>query len=232
MRLKGPIIKPRRVTPKEFGDHLYEVRKLLTLGVLALLVVVFGWWGYRTFQAKQEAAAQFMLTDALQMLQRPPEVTATGQGREEETTGGPEQTLRLFTQIREEYPSSSAAEQALLQTGHTLYAMGRYQDGLVAYQRYLEKYPKGSWVFLAALGRAYAMEAQGQYKVAASIFRNLSQRYRGHALSVEALMGLARSLQQSQQKEEAVAVYRGVVEAYPGSIWSRQAEERLALLER
>ena len=76
------------------------------------------------------------------------------------------------------------------------------------------------------------MEAQGQYKVAASIFRNLSQRYRGHALSVEALMGLARSLQQSQQKEEAVAVYRGVVEAYPGSIWSRQAEERLALLER
>ncbi len=231
MRLKGPIIKPRRVTPKEFGDYLYEMRKLLTLGVLALLVVVFGWWGYRTFQAKQEAAAQFMLTDALQMLQRPPEVTAAGQGTEE-TAKGPDQALPLLNQIREEYPSSSAAEQALLQIGHTLYAMGRYQEALVAYQRYLEKYPKASWVFLAALGRAYAMEAQGQYKVAASIFRNLSQRYRGQALRVEALMGLARSLQQSQQKEEAVAVYRGVVEAYPGSIWSRQAEERMALLER
>ncbi len=231
MRLKGPIIKPRRVTPKEFGDHLYEVRKLLTLGVLALLVVIFSWWGYRTFQAKQEEAAQVMLTNAFQMLQQAPEPTATGEAREATATG-PDQALPLFNQIREEYPSSSAAEQALLQIGHTFYAMGRYQEALVAYQRYLEKYPKGSWVFLAALGRAYAMEAQGQYKVAASIFRNLSQRYRGQTFSVEALMGLARSLEQSQQKEEAIAVYRGVVEAYPGSIWSRQAEERLALLER
>ncbi|MFQ5803029.1 MAG: tol-pal system YbgF family protein [Candidatus Methylomirabilales bacterium] len=231
MRLKGPIIKPRRVTRKELGDHLYEMRRLLTLGVLVLLLLVFGWWGYGTFQGRREDAAQAILTNALQMLQQAPEASGTGEANEATATG-PDQALPLFNQILEEYPSSSAAEPALLQIGHTLFAMGRYQDALVAYQRYLEKYPHGSWVFLAGLGRAYAMEAQGQYNVAASIFRSLAEQYRGQSLAVEALMGLGRSLEDSQQKDAAVAVYRRVVERYPGSSWSRQAQERMAFLER
>lgn len=231
MRLKGPIIKPRRVTRKEFGDHLYEGRKLLTLGTLALLLVVFGWWGYRTFQGKRQEAAQAILTNALQMLENVPEATETGESRPE-MGKGPAEALPLFNQIREEYASSSASEQALLQIGHTLYAMGRHQEALAAYQRYLEEYPNGSWVFLAGLGRGYAMEAQGQYRVAASIFRNLAERYRGNSLAVEALMGLGRSLAQSQQNDQAGAVYQRVLEGYPESIWSRQAQERLAFLDR
>lgn len=231
MRLKGPIIKPRRVTPREFSDHVYELRRPLTLGVLALLLVILGWWGYRAVQANREEAAQVILTDALQMLLKAPEPTQTGETTQERPSA-PEQALPLFNRILEEYPGSSAAEQALLHMGHTLYGLGTYQEALAAYQQYLEKYPNGSWVFFAALGKAYAMEAERDYTHAASIFRSLADRYRGHSSRVEALIGLARCLQGAHQTEEAVSVYRQIVNEYPGTSWSSQAEQRLALLER
>lgn len=231
MRLKGPIIKPRRVTPKEFADHLYEFRNSLLIGGLVLLLVIAGWLGYRALQAKREAAAQAMLTDALQILETASASTQTT-GTNPENPSPPEQALAVLNQISVEYPSSRAAEQAILQTGNILFALGEFQGAFVTYQQYLEQYPSGSWLLLAGLGRAYALEAQKEYTVAASIFRNLAQRYRGNALTMEALLGLGRTLERAEDKSAAIEVYRGVMADYAGSTWSRQAEERVAILER
>lgn len=231
MRLKGPIIKPRRVTRKELSDHLYELRRPIMLGVLALLLVIFGWWGYRTLQARREMAAQALLTDALHTLERASPPTASPETKPDEPNT-PEQALALFHQISLEYPSSKAAEQALLQIGNTHYALGNSQEALAAYQRYLQEYPHGSWLLLAGLGKAYALEAQGQYTAAASVFRNLAEHYRGHSLSLEALTALGRCLELAQDRAGAIEVYRRVVTQYPGSNPSREAEVRLAVLER
>lgn len=227
MRLKGPIIKRRPVSPEDLGTRLNELSRPVVLVALVLLLGIFGWWGYKSLQARREEAAQVLLTNSLQILQNVPDRPST-----EETATGPQEALPLLNQIREEYPSSNAAEQALLQIGHILYAVRKYEDALVAYQRYLEQYPKGSSVVLAGLGRAYAMESQGQFKVAASIFQSLADRYRHQPLSVDALLGAARALQQAQETQDALSIYRRIVQDYPGTSWSRRAEVRLAYLER
>lgn len=232
MRLKGPIIKPRPVTSAEFADRLYELRRPLILGVLALLVLVFAWLGYRTVKANREEAAQAILTTAAQLLETAPEALQPSKTTAPETPDPQEQALALFDRISVEYPSSRAAEHAILQMGNILFELGRYQEALAAYQRYLEQYPHGSAVFLAGLGRAYAMEAQGLYREAASIFQSLADRHRGHALTIEALMGLGRSLTLAEETAKATEVYRRVVKEYAATGWARRAEEQLALLGR
>ena len=233
MRLKGPIIKPRGVTPAELADHLYDFRRPLILGVLALLVLVFAWLGYRTVKANREEAAQGILTTAVQLLETAPEAPLqASESTAPEAPDPQERALALFKQISVEYPSSKAAEHAILQMGNIQFKLGRYQEALVAYQRYLEQYPHGSAVFLAGLGRAYAMEAQGLHREAASIFQSLADRHRGYPLTVEALMGLGRSLKLSEEKGKATEVYLRIVKEYAASGWSRQAEEQLASLER
>ncbi len=233
MRLKGPVIKRRPVTPEHLSSRLYEMGRPAILAVVVLVLALFGWWGYRTLHVKREDAAQLLLTNALQMLQNLPErPTAEAPTVTPETASGPQEALSLLNQVREEYPASKASEHALVEIGHILYGLGKSEEALVAYQRYLEQYPNGSWVMLAGLGRAYAMESQGQYKVAASIFRSLAERYRGQALGAEALIGAARSLEQAQEAEEALSAYRRIVEDYPGSPWARRAEVQVAYLER
>jgi tetratricopeptide (TPR) repeat protein len=231
MRLKGPIIKPRRVTPKELSHYLFEIRRPLMLGVLSALVLIFVWWGYRTWQAMREDAAQAILSDGMQILATAQEPSEAGDSKAE-SGGRAEQALAILNRVSTEYPSTKSAEQALLQIGNTLFALGKYQEALVAYQQYLEDYPNGSWLPLAGMGRAYAMEVQGQYRVGASIFRSLAERYKAHPLAPEASMGLARCLKQDEQRDEALEVYRRVLKDYAGSAWSAQAEEEVAVLER
>lgn len=202
------------------------------LGVLALLVLVFAWLGYRTVKANREETAQGVLTTAVQLLQTAPEALQAGKATTPQAPDPQEQALVLFDQVSVEYPSSRAAEHAILQMGNILFKLGRYQEALAAYQRYLEQYPHGSAVFLAGLGRAYAMEAQGRYSEAASIFQSLADRHRGHPLTIEALMGLGRSLTLAGETAKATEVYRRVIKEYAATGWSRRAEEQLALLGR
>ncbi|MBW8056602.1 MAG: tetratricopeptide repeat protein [candidate division NC10 bacterium] len=231
MRVKGPIIKPARITPQDVTSRLYEVRRPVALGVLALALLGSGWWGYRAWQGRREDAAQAVLTQALQTLGRLPE-PKEGEKAPSEPSGQVERGLELLIRLRQEYPSSDAAEQALLQIGTLSYQGGEHQKALKAYQDYLEQYPTGPWMILAGLGKGYALEALERYEGAAATFRTLTEAYKGHTLTVEALMGLARSLMRLDRQPEALAAYRRVIEEYPATRWADQAEEAAAFLER
>ena len=233
MRLKGPIIKPRPLTPATFAGRVSEFRKPLIFGVLGVLLLAIAWLAYWSVKSGQEEAAQSLLSTALQMTETEADPSAGPEAAA--VPGAPkaeELALGLLEQISVAYPSSRAGEHALLQTGHILFDLEKYPEASVAYQRYLERYPAGSSVFLAGLGRAYAMEAQARYKEAASIFQNLVDRHPGHPMTIEALMGLGRCLTLAENKAEAGEIYSRVVKDYAGTSWSRQAEEMLAVLER
>ncbi|MFQ5658333.1 MAG: tetratricopeptide repeat protein [Candidatus Methylomirabilales bacterium] len=230
MRIKRRRVKSRP-EGKDLTQQLYDLRRPLTIGVVAALLMIGAWWGYRTVQSRQEEAAQVLLARALESASEARRA-AEGEEAKAEMELGRKGALPVLVEIREQYASSRAAEQALLQMGDISYRLGHYQDALGAYQEYLEEYPRGWAVVLAGLGKAYAMEAGGQYKTAASIFRHLADRYQAHGLAPEALMGLARCVRQVGGANEAQAVYQRLITDYPATRWARQAEENLAILDR
>lgn len=215
------------LTPRDVVRSLYEKRLPIALGVLALLSAALGWWGYQTWRTRQEEAAQALMRRAFAALEGREAGKASEAGSRQL-----EEAQAILLQVRKEYPSSRAAEQALLLMGNIFYERAEHEKALQAYQEYLERYPEGSWVLLAAIGKAYALETQGRYADAASIFRTLSERYKGSSLSLEARLGLARSLEQLDRRPEAVEVYARIVEEYPGTSWARRAEEAMAGGER
>jgi TolA-binding protein len=198
---------------------------------LALLLVILGWWGYRTWQVRQEHAAQRLLTQALTSLD-PTAPTPEGEEAEQPFSREGEDALQLLQRTRQEYPSTAAAEQALLQIGNVHYQRGEYDSALEAYQTYLGQYPNGGWVLLAIVGKGYALESEGRYQDAALTFRALADRYKHHTLGAEALMGLGRCLTALDQPKKAVEVYERLITDYPATPWARQAQMQIASLQR
>ncbi len=219
------------VTARDVALRMYERRLPLGLGALAVVSAALGWWGYHTWRTRQEEAAQVFMTTALTGLEASLKGTEGGKASEA-SSGRLEEAQTILLQIRKEYPSSKAAEQALLQLGNIFYQRAEQEKALQAYQEYLEQYPAGSWVILAGVGKGYTLEAQGRYEDAAAIFRTLGERYKGSSLSIEALLGLARSLSHLDRRPEAVEVYRRIADEYGGTSWGRRAEELMGVAER
>lgn len=231
MRLKGPILKPRPVTPQDLESRIYDLRGLLVLGVGVLLLVVLGWWGYRTWRTRHEEAAQSLLATALQAMQAPSESVEKERGSSE-AAEQVEKAVQMLLRVRNEHSSTDAAEQALVQLGNAFYRRGQHQEAFGAFQAYLEQYPSGPWVSLAAFGKAYALEGQERYEEAAATFQTIADGFQGSLLTAEALSGLARCLAQLERSGEAIATYRRVLNEYPTSRWSDEAERALARIER
>lgn len=219
------------MTARDVALRMYERRLPLGLGALAVLSAALGWWGYHTWRTRQEEAAQVLMTKALAGLE---ELSKGAEGAKpsEARDGRVEEAQAVLFQIRKEYSSSKAAEQALLQLGNIFYQRAEHQKALQAYQEYLEQYPAGSWVILAGVGKGYTLEAQGRHEDAAAIFRTLGERYKDSSLRIEALLGLARSLRHLDRRPEAVEVYRRIADEYAGTSWGRRAEELMGVVER
>lgn len=226
-----PPKSPLGLGARDVALRLYERRLPLGLGVLALLLAISGWWGYRTWRMRQEEAAQALMTKALTAVEPLPKTGDAGKPVEGRS-GQLEAALQMLVQVRKEYPSSQAAEHALLQIGNISYHRGEPENALQAYQEHLEQYPRGSWVFLAGLGKGYTLEALGRWEEAAGTFRSLGDRYKDSPISPEALMGLARCLRQLDRRPEAMDVYRRVIEEHGGTAWARQAEEVMGAVDR
>jgi tetratricopeptide (TPR) repeat protein len=215
------------VIPGDITRRLYEQRLPIGIGVLAVLAAALGWWGYQTWRTRQEEAAQSLMRSAFTALE------GRERGKAPEASGGQlEEAQAILLQVRKEYPSSRAAEQALLFTGNIFSERAEHEKALQAYQEYLERYPEGPWVVLAGIGKGYALEALGRYADAAATFRTLAERYKGSTLGLEARLGLARCLEQLDRRREAVELYGHIVEEYPDTPWARRAEEAMALGRR
>jgi len=219
------------VTARDLALRIYERRVPLGFGVLAVVAAALGWWGYHTWRTSQEEAAQVLMTKALTGLE---DLSKEGEGGKasDARSGRLEEAQAVLFQIRKEYSSSKAAEQALLLMGNISYQRADYEKALRAYQGYLEQYPAGSWVVLAGIGKGYTLEAQQRYEDAAAIFRTLGERYKDSSLSIEALLGLARSLSHLDRRAEAVEVYRRIAEEYAGTSWAGRAEELMGVVDR
>lgn len=231
MATRRPLLPVRRVTPRDVTDRLYEARVPLALATLGVLLALVGWWGYGSWRARQEDAAQYLVTRGLEAFNRNQQSPA-GEKPEPASPQDAHAWIQPLRQARQDYPSSKGAEQALLLMGNLYYTQKEYQQALDAYQHYLEEYPGGAWVFLAAMGKGYALESLQRFQDAAETFRAVAERYNDHPLRPELLMGLARSLAQFDQRTEALATYERVIQEFPGTRWSTQAQTHVASLQR
>ena len=228
---KRPSVQTPASSTSALLDFLHRRRWYLGLGALGVVLMFVGFWGYTRLKARWEEEAQALLAAAMEMIEKlPPAVPGkTPVGEEARKL---EEAIKTLTTLRESYSSTEAAEHALLQIGDASYRLGRYRDGLTAYQRYLEQYPRGWAVLLAGLGKGHALEALGQFEEAAATFHSLTERYKGHSLTGEALAGLGRCLESLMRPGEAQEVYQRILKEYPGTPWSRLAERRLTSLGR
>lgn len=154
-----------------------------------------------------------------------------------------EAALKDVTAVRSKYGSSGVARDALLVEAALLYDLGRYDEAITAYRKFLNKSPKGEVAFVAREGLGYAIEAKGLalqktdpaaakavFAEALAEFAKLEPDEKGvhrdlalyHQARMKALMGDGKA---------ALEGYKQLLEQFPGSALASDVQARVATLE-
>ena len=132
--------------------------------------------------------------------------------------------------VRDQFPSSSAAGTAALAEGDARFRLGEWDAAVAAYQAYLDKAPAEDPLRFAALdGVARVQEAKGQLAEAAQTWQKAAEV---KAFADRATLERARVLAQAGQADEAKKLLSGFPEQFKESQLKAEAAERLAKLGR
>ncbi len=151
--------------------------------------------------------------------------------------------LAEMERLDKEYGSSGVAKEATLLKAGLLYDLGRWDDAMAAYKKFLASGPTGEPAYVAKEGLAYAIEAKGLaladkdpdkakaiYADALREFERLDPDEKGphrdmalyHQARMKALMG---------DKKGAIETYKLVLSKFPATPVAPEINNRLAILE-
>jgi tetratricopeptide (TPR) repeat protein len=151
--------------------------------------------------------------------------------------------LAEMERLEKDYGSSDVAKEAALVKAGILYDMGRWDEAIAAYKKFLASSPTGEPAYVAKEGLAYAIEAKGLalaekdpdkakaiYADALREFERLDPDEKGphrdialyHQARVKALMG---------DKKGAIETYKLIIDKFPATQVAPEINNRLAILE-
>ncbi len=177
--------------------------------------------GYWWYQERQEDQASRALAGA-----------HAGLVEGQTTPGNPDETIRRYREVVQQYRGTRSGEEGLIQLGILQSSAGKVDDALGSFTEYLTTYSRGRFRVMAGLGRAYAQEAKGDLQGAAQTLSLLLERDRDDPLAGEAYISLGRTYESLKKPDEAMRVYEQVVERYSQSQWAQRALERMSNLKQ
>jgi TolA-binding protein len=213
---RNPLAEWMGVVVRFVRAHRDAARILLVV----LVIGTAGGGGYWWYQEQQEDEASRLLSKAYAALKND----------QRGSPGKPEEAIKGFQGVIEQFPGTRSAEEALIALGNLEYDSGKMREALGTFDRYLSEFPRGRFRIMAALGKAYAQEATGDIDGAARTLSQHLERDKDDPLTGEAYTSLGRLYEEAKKPEDALRVYEKVIETYPQTRWAQNALQRMSNL--
>jgi TolA-binding protein len=198
-----------------------QARRRAARTVLVVLVIgAAGGGGYWWYQQREEEEASRLLSKAYAALK----------SDQRGSPGKPEEAIKGFQGVIEQFPGTRSAEEALIALGNLEYDSGKMREALATFDRYLSAFPRGRFRVMAALGKAYAQETTGDIDGAAKTLSQLLEHDKDDPLTGEAYTSLGRLYEEAKKPDDALRVYEKVIETYPQTRWAQNAVQRMSAL--
>ncbi|MEI7880928.1 MAG: tetratricopeptide repeat protein [bacterium] len=201
-------LSPLQPAGHELGETLSSANEewrswLITAGIAAILVlsVIL----YRAHNVNNEEKASRMLGEA--------------------------RNAQALQSILTQYPGTSAAKLALLQTAKAKYDNGDFIAAQSSYQDFLSKYPSHPMAAIAELGIIHCTEGLDRPEAALKAFGEFAAKNPQHFLMPMAVFGKARCLQDLKRHAEARTTYEDFIANNPKSPWLNDVKESLKQLD-
>jgi predicted negative regulator of RcsB-dependent stress response len=195
-------------------------RKPLIIGA-AVAVVIGSVIGFTSWKRNQDEARANELLFSL-----PP---AFGGG---DKIGRP--SVQELQRIANEYPSTSAGQQAELLAAQALFDSGDFEKSRNAFLKFQATHEDSPFVAQAAVGVAASLEGLGSTDEAIRKYQDVIARYSGSGVVDPIKLTLARLLEEKQQWAQALKYYQELSRvASRFDPWASEAQEReMALLAK
>lgn len=220
----------------EEAAHYASVNlKQAVIAGVAILVLLLGAVGVRTWLGNRSATASRMLGELISTYNAP--ITATIEDLQEARPGVPTFTsieerdrkvLDLADAILKSGGSTTAQAGALLYRGIAQAEMKQEDAAAASFGEVVERDRGGLFGAMGQLRLARLKEAQGKTDDAIVLYQAIADAKGGILPPEEGLLGLARCKEQQGKKDEAIALYRRVISSYPDSEYAGEARAHVA----
>lgn len=136
--------------------------------------------------------------------------------------------LKLFRDIRANYPGSKAGEKALIYTADIYYHLGKLNEAEAGYNEYLSTCREGEFSGRAQEGLGYILEERGNFQKAIEAYMKVCENYHGSYLIPDALLGAARCYEALGMWNKAKETYEKLISSCP---WSSSVPAAKAYLD-
>lgn len=192
----------------QFTDFLFVHKKKITVAILACVAIAVIAGGYAIMRAMQEQKAAPMLAQAY-------EFYAGANGKADYP-----KALTLFTELNTKYPRTTSGAIAQYYIGNCLVGMGKTEDAVKEYQKFLSNYSGDKFVLGLVYQRlGYAYSNLGKQTEAIQAFEQAEKLNGPGAATIEA----ARLYEAAGNTAEAQKKYKLIVEKLGGTMWAMEA---------
>ena len=200
---EAPVAQPQ---PQGLPETLKQEWRRLAIGLSLAIVVAAVVIGYQAHTRSSIESAARMLDQA--------------------------KNSQHLAAILDQYPSTPAAQVALLTLAKSQYDSGDYVQAKSSYAKFEQQFAKHPLIAVAQLGQIHCTEAMGQTAETLGAFTAFASNHVDSFLLPEALFGEARCLERLGRRAEAKAIYEDFLAAHPKSPWQTDVEEALKILDR
>lgn len=209
----------------EWGKSHRETLLVVAIAVVAA-VVGLGW--YLRDRASKEDEARMYFGQGLQIYNRAVHDPRLSPQEHQEELG---KALQMFETVRERFPSTAVAADALFYTGNALYEAGRYAEAAERFEEYVRRYPRRYLAAFAAGNIGACHEQAGDLGRAVEAYGEVRRRWPRSPAAGRAAVNIGRCHEAQGDFKSAFETYQSVQAEAPDSVWARQALLRAIYLE-
>ena len=245
----APVEQFQTLTSRLFSGlrpHFHKIAAV-TGGVVLVVVAMSLWSWYKTRRDTRATSAFGKVVDVVRapvVKEEPADYKPDPDEPHFKTQEDKNQAaLAEMERLEKDYGGSGVAKEATLIKAGILYDLGRWDDAIAAYKKFLASGPTGEPAFVAREGLGYAIEAKGLalqdkepdkakaiFADALREFERLDPDEKGphrdmahyHQARLKGLMG---------DKKGAIETYKLVIDKFPATPVAPEINTRLALLE-